>query len=622
MQRPARMSRTRVLKRVLAIDIAHYPKCGVARQWYRHNNQCALEQRAPNAGCRRNGRGETLAGLLSLGYIAWKRRADVVPHSHMITVPVLIVGGGPVGLSASILLSRLGVASRLVERHASTALHPKARNINMRTMEIFRQCGVEDAVRAAGLALERTGFLIWAESLAGREIERRVEKRSHPGGVLPSPAPHCLCAQDDLEPVLRRHAEALAPGALRFATELIGFEQDATGVTATIRDASGETQVRAQYLIAADGARSPVRRALNVPMHGVHQLYRSVNVLLNADLTPWVKDRPAAIYLVQQQALRATFMTINGVNRWGFLINLPPDASFDPYTPEHCATVVRTAVGVPHLEVEILGIDPWVAAAEVAERYRTGRVFLAGDAAHHMPPTGGFGLNTGVQDAHNLAWKLAAVLNGWAAPDLLDTYETERRPYGEFVTQQCLQTALSMGRGAQSADDSEAPAKLARPEFHNELGMIFGASYVSTAVIPDGTAPPVVANPVAEYVACARPGGRAPHAWLERAGRRVSTHDLIDMRFTLFAGQRGERWCDAARAVAGSRGVPLSAVTIGAGADIGDPEQQWMTAYGIAAEGAVLVRPDGHVAWRRPSGSADPKRDLESAFRAMLHGPA
>jgi putative polyketide hydroxylase len=213
----------------------------------------------------------------------------------MITVPVLIVGGGPVGLSASILLSRLGVASRLVERHAGTAFHPKARNINMRTMEIFRQCGVEDAVRAAGLPIERTRFLIWAESLAGREIERRVEKRSHPDGDLPSAAKHCLCAQDDLEPVLRRHAEALAPGTLAFATELIRFEQDATGVTATIRDAVGETQVRAQYLIAADGARSPVRQALEIPMHGVSQLYRSVNVLMNADLTPWVKDRPRSI---------------------------------------------------------------------------------------------------------------------------------------------------------------------------------------------------------------------------------------------------------------------------------------------------------------------------------------
>jgi hypothetical protein len=353
-------------------------------------------------------------------------------------------------------------------------------------------------------------------------------------------------------------------------------------------------------------------------MHGVPQLYRSVNLLLNVDLTPWVKDRPAAIYLIQQPDLRATIMTINGVNRWGFLINLPLDASFDPYTPERCAQVVRAAVGVPDLDVKILGIDPWVAAAEVAERYRAGRVFLAGDAAHHMPPTGGFGLNTGVQDAHNLAWKLAAVLNGWAGPGLLDTYEAERRPYGKFVTEQCLETAISMGRGPQPPGAASAPARLARPEFHNELGMIFGACYDSTAVIPDGTSLPPVANPVADYAPCARPGARAPHVRLARDGRRTSTHDLVDLRFTLLAGARGRQWRDAARSAAASLRVPLDALTVGPDADIEDPESQWMGASGMEADGAVLVRPDGHVAWRSPSAALDPAHTIDSSLRAIL----
>jgi putative polyketide hydroxylase len=540
----------------------------------------------------------------------------------MTTVPVLIVGAGPVGLSASILLSRLGIGSRLVERRKSTSIHPKARNINMRTMEIFRQCGVEDAVRAAGLPIERTRFLIWAESLAGREIERRIEQRSHPTGELPSAASHCLCAQDDLEAVLRRHAEALAPGTTAFGTELIRVEQDADGVTATVRDAAGERQLRAQYLIAADGARSPVRHALGIPMHGVHEVYRSVNVLLNADLTPWVKDRPAAIYIIQRENLRCTFMTINAVNRWGFLINLPLDASFEPYTRERCAEIVRLAAGSPDLAVEILGVDPWVAAAEVAERYRVGRVFLAGDAAHLMPPTGGFGLNTGVQDAHNLAWKLAAVLGGWAAPGLLDTYEAERRPYGEYITQQCLETAISMGRGPRPEGLAGVPQKLARPEFHNELGMIFGAAYASAAVVPDGTELPVVANPVADYVACARPGSRVPHMWLERDGRRISTHDLVEFRYTLFAGPEGAAWRDAANAAGAALGVPLSSHIVGNGGDVCDHEQRWMAQSGIEPEGAVLVRPDGHVAWRRRTSASDPRRELESALGLMLHRAA
>jgi len=538
----------------------------------------------------------------------------------MIEVPVLIVGGGPVGLTTSILLSRYGVASRVVERHPSTAFHPKARNINMRTMEVFRQCGVEDAVRAAGLAIERTVYLIWAESLAGREIERRVPRRSNTFGDAPSAVRHCLCAQDDLEPALRKYAEALAPGTIAFGTELTNFEQDASGVTATVRDADGEPQIRAQYMIAADGARSRVRPALGIPLHGMREVYRSINVLMSADLERWVKDRPAAIYLIQRPGLRCTFLTINGVNRWGFLINLPSDASFEPYTPEHCAEVVRTAAGVPELEVKILGIDPWVAAALVAERFSAGRVFIAGDAAHEMPPTGGFGLNTGVQDAHNLAWKLAAVLKGWARPELLDTYDTERRPWGQWVTDEALAHAYSMGRGPQHDTASGDSPALARPEFHSELGVIFGASYDSPAIIADGTERPVLENPVAQYIPTARPGARAPHVWLQTNGHRTATHDLIGMGFALFAGERGGPWRDAARAVSASLGVPMSAYTVGAEGDVGDPEGRWAAAYGVEKDGAVLVRPDGHVAWRERSGVSDPAREVERAMRAMSLG--
>jgi putative polyketide hydroxylase len=239
-------------------------------------------------------------------------------------VDVLIVGGGPVGLTASILLSNAGVTSLLVERHPGTALHPKARGINARTMEIYRQCGVERAIRAAGLAPERSRFIVWARSLAGEELERRVPARSRAEALTISPVPRCLCAQDDLEPVLRAYAEAQPPGIIEFGAELLAFAQDADGVTGTIRTREGETHVRARYLIAADGARSPVREALGIAMHGNAGIYRSINVLLNADLTRWVADRPAALYFIEQPGLKATFLTINGVNRWGFLINNLP----------------------------------------------------------------------------------------------------------------------------------------------------------------------------------------------------------------------------------------------------------------------------------------------------------
>jgi hypothetical protein len=375
-------------------------------------------------------------------------------------------------------------------------------------------------------------------------------------------------------------------------------------------------------MVAADGARSRVRPALGIPLHGMREVYRSINVLMSADLERWVKDRPAAIYLIQQPGLRCTFLTINGVNRWGFLINLPIDASFEPYNAERCAEVVRKAAGVPELEVKILGIDPWVAAALVADRFSAGRVFVAGDAAHEMPPTGGFGLNTGVQDAHNLAWKLAGVLKGWAKPELLDTYDTERRPWGQWVTDEALAHAYSMGRGPQHDIASGDSPALARPEFHSELGVIFGASYTSPAVIPDGSDAPEITNRVSQYVPTARPGARAPHVWLQTNGHRTSAHDLIGMGFTLFAGVRGAPWRDAARAVSASLGVPMNAYTVGARADLRDPEGNWAEAYGVQADGAVLVRPDGHVAWRQRSGVSDPRRELERALRAMCLGPA
>jgi len=228
--------------------------------------------------------------------------------------PILIAGGGPVGLTASILLSRLGVPSLLVERHPGTAVHPKARGINARTMEIFRQCGdgrrLEDDVRAAGVGPDKVRFIVWTESLAGRELERRVPARARADRPRISPVDGATCAQDDLEPVLRRHAESYAGATLRFSTELTALEPHADGVTAIL---SGGERVSARWVIAADGARGRVREALGIPLEGRPFLYRSINVLLRADLTPWVAHRPAALYFVEQPDLRATFLTINGV---------------------------------------------------------------------------------------------------------------------------------------------------------------------------------------------------------------------------------------------------------------------------------------------------------------------
>lgn len=533
----------------------------------------------------------------------------------MLNVPVLIVGGGPVGLTASILLSQLGVRSLLVERHPGTSIVPKARGINARTMELYRQSGVEPDIRAAGLPPQ--SLVVWTESLAGAEIERRVPGRAAPRNQGISPVLNCLCAQDDLEPVLRRFAEAQPLGELRFNVELMEFRQDETGVDARITDrvTGTETAVRAEYVIAADGNQSRIRRALGVRMEGRQAVYDSVNILFNADLRPWTEHRPAALYFVEQPDLRATFLTINLKDRWSFLLHSLKQYGFTPadFTPERCVALIRQAVGVDDLPVTILGVSAWVASAHVADRYRHARVFLAGDAAHEMPPTGGFGLNTGVQDVHNLAWKLAAVLHGQAGDSLLDTYDPERRPLGVIITKVSLDNCLSMGR-----TERQENAKLPRAEFLSEQGLIFGASYQSAAVVPDGTPPPFVEDPITQYAPSARPGRRAPHVWLERGGERISTIDLFGPRFVLLTGRLGQAWRAAAEALSDPTRPPLIACSIGGDGELADPEGTWRAAYEVDDDGAVLVRPDGQVAWRSISGSGEAQMVLAAAFDRIL----
>ncbi|WP_149538651.1 FAD-dependent monooxygenase [Siccirubricoccus phaeus] len=527
----------------------------------------------------------------------------------MLETPVLIVGGGPVGLTASLLLSRYGIRSLLVERHAGTARVPKARGINARTMEMYRQLGIEADIRAAGLSAQSTGLIVWTESLAGREIERRVPGRALARNLAMTPTTNCLCAQDDLEPVLRRHAEAEGTADIRFATELTALRPEADDVTATIadRESGATTEVRAKWLIAADGAQSPVRRQLGLSMIGEEKVYDSVNILFRADLSEWVKDRPAALYFVEQPTLRGTFLTINARDRWGFLIHSLSHYGFRPsdFTPELCVSLVRQAAGLPELPVEVLGTSAWEASATVAERYRVGRIFLAGDAAHEMPPTGGFGMNTGVQDALNLCWKLALVLRGEAGEGLLDSYDAERRPLAELTTRVSLANALSMGRTAR-----QNAAVLPRREFLNEQGLIFGVPYESGAVLPDGAPPVRPADPVTEYLPNARPGSRAPHVWLQRGEERVSTVDLLGNRFVLLAGRDGAAWAEAARA------LQIEAHVIGR--ELSDPDGAWHDVYGTHADGAVLVRPDGYVGWRSQGSAADAGSVLHDVLQRLL----
>jgi len=540
-----------------------------------------------------------------------------------IDIPALIVGGGPIGLCASILLSHHGVPSLLVERHTSTSNYPKARFVNARTMEIFRQYGLEQAVRASSLPPELSRHAIWARTLVGEELQRRTIVTVTPDlseGV--SPTFGCTTSQEVLEPVLLTCARQFNLGEVRFGCELVTFTRDSSGITAVILDrTSGDTmQVRAQYMIGADGVHSRVREVLGIPMVGPVGFGHMMNILFQADLSRRVAGRSINLCMIQHPDAPGVLLAIDGVDRWIFQAFYSPAAGqrAEDFTRERCMALVRTALGVPGIPVEVLRAAPWSPAAQVAARFREERVFLVGDAAHEMTPAGGFGMNTGILDAHNLAWKLAAVLRGWAGPALLETYEREREPVDRWITEQTLRNLASLQRVGTGAAGEDKSLQEGRQEFFHEQGMIFGANYASTAVVPDGTALPEVSNPVTDYVPTARPGSRAPHVWLEHGGERLSTLDLFDAGFVLLAAQAGAAWCQAAVEVAHARRVPLHAFTVGPQRDLVDPDGSWATTYEVEQEGAVLVRPDGYVTWRSRSGMTNPTQILKGVFDSVL----
>jgi putative polyketide hydroxylase len=531
-------------------------------------------------------------------------------------VPVLIVGGSLVGLSASLFLGRLGVGHLLVEKHAGTSHHPRGRGNNVRTMELFRAAGVEQEIREAASVLADNHGILQADTLAGLEQEW-LFKEIDPGGGLArfSPSGWCLCSQNDLEPVLLHRARELG-GELRFGTELVGFEQDADGVTAVLRDreSGAERTVRADYLIAADGPRSPVRERLGIGQTGPGDLFHNVSITFRAKrLADVVGDRRfIACYLTNPQGPGA-LLPVDNQEQWVFHAPWQPDRgeTLEDFTDERCVAHIRAAVGVPDLEVEITGKAPWHAAERVAERYGAGRVFLAGDSAHEMSPTGAFGSNTGIQDAHNLAWKLAAVLGGWAGPGLLDTYGEERQPVAR---------ATSARASARSAEHKH-PGYEAAPgtgRQSNVLAVALGYRYPVGAVVGTDPAGPAVPE---RFEAAGEPGSRAPHVWVRRAGVRLSTLDLFETAPTLLTGPDGAPWLAAAQRAAERLGIPLEAYRIGTDPEhelAPEPGTDWAAAYGTSAGGAVLVRPDGFVAWRAGGALPDPDAVLGEVLKSVL----
>jgi len=524
-------------------------------------------------------------------------------------VPVLIVGGSLVGMSTALLLGHHGVRALAVEHHRGTAIHPRAAQVSQRTMEIFRQVGLEPIVRErSGEQFVQDGAIMAVETLAGRELAYFIANLNE--GIRDvSPTERVFISQSLLEPLLESRAQGLG-ATLRFGTDMVAFEQDADGITATIRDrdTGREETVRAAYMVAADGAHSRVRETLGIGTTGRGTFSKSVTIYFRANVAPLLRGRNLSVIYVNHPELRgffrfekpfdSGFLAVNGLGDPDHPVT---DVTTD-LSEQRCLEWIRLALGDADIPVTVQNVMPWDAAADVAERLQDRRVFLAGDAAHVMPPNGGFGGNTGVQDAHNLAWKLAMVLRGEASGHLLRSYETERQPVGAFTTEQAYTRYVTRTAPYLGTDGLQPAA--------HDLAVELGYLYRSSAICDeDGPHGPLHEHP---HESGGRPGSRAPHVWMDVQGT-TSTLDLFGRRFVLLAGAGAGAWCEAAHAAGHRLGLDVAVRRLDE--TLGGPDGAVVSAYGLSPAGASLVRPDGFVGWR----SATAEADLDSSVAAIAH---
>ncbi len=508
--------------------------------------------------------------------------------------PVLIVGGSLVGLSAALFLAWRGVPAILIDKHRGSAVHPRATGFTERTLEYFRAVGIADQIpqAAPGTRLRR----VRADSLAGLW---HAESAWTPGQTAErtgtaSPCTGAAIAQDKLEPILR--AAAHGHGAdLRTGVEMLAFAQDAAGVTVQVRprDSAAPYAIRADYLIAADGAGSSIRTALGIPRRGAGHLRTLRSVLFRCPEAETYLARGVQQFQIEQPGFKG-FLTTYGDGRWVVMFD---DDREHSEAELHAA--VRAALG-RDMAFEVLATGRWELAGLIAERYSQGRIFLAGDAAHQLPPTrGGFGANTGIDDVYNLAWKLARVVDGRSPPCLLDTYHDERQPIGWLRHQQ----TFARPDYAASVDAALARELATEPLYGNEA-MELGQLLRSRAVIGAGPALPPAAHPD-DWAG--QPGTRAPHLWVRAGTQTLSTLDMFTRDLVLIT--QDHRWVAAAREVVAQPGMAMEIVHVGIDIVI-EPEQAFNQRFGHGADGACLVRPDGIVAWRAPAMVDDPKACL------------
>ena len=572
-----------------------------------------------------------------------------------ITTDVLVVGAGPAGLTAACLLARLGVEALTLTKYG-TANAPRAHITNQRAVEILRDLGIEKRVQARALPHHLMGKQVFATSFAGRELSRMMTWGTGDERIgeyrAASPCQMCNIAQHILEPIMLERAVELGAD-IRRNHEVLSVEQDDEHVTARVRprDGSPEFEVVARYAIGCDGARTVVGRDGGFEFEGEAGKGNAVTVWIEADLSRYTAHRSGALFVTVtpgSEDLVSIWTCIEPWNEWSTIF-LRPGLEPNDLDESVVTESVRAAIGDDDVEFSVKHVSPWEFNHVVAARYRRGRLFIAGDAAHRHPPANGLGSNTSMQDTYNLAWKLALVVRGLAADGLLDSYDAERQPVGRQIVDRANQSVDEMVgwfaalglRPEMTPDEAEARlAELYGPDGEeqradllaaldvtnaqfNAHGVELGQRYRSRAVVPDGSPPSEPArDPVLHYEPSTVPGSPLPHAWLAIGDRDVSTLDLCAYdRFTLVTGAGGQPWLDAAAKVAAALGVEIAAVQASLGLVVNDVYGDWGRRRGVGDRGCVLVRPDRIVAWRVPGPVDDPEAALRAAMSRILgHG--
>ncbi|WP_367888362.1 FAD-dependent oxidoreductase [Bacillus wiedmannii] len=531
-------------------------------------------------------------------------------------VPVLIVGGGLSGLASALFLAKHNIDYLLIERHLSTAIHPKAGGITFRTMELFRELGLEQRIRSAGKALENCRGRIAVHTIAEASKEALAKMRATQYGndekLLQkveeiSPSKQTACYQIILEEMMLQEAKTLG-GELSFYHQLVSYEQNEHEVIATIRNRETEEEsiIHCDYVIAADGAKSKIREQLGISTEGrgtIGGYY--MNIYFEADLSEFIQGDAFGFSMVLHPEVLGALIPVDNARRWIYHVSYDPLKGEGPedFTIERCKQIIQTAIGSTNVKSEIVSVLPWEATESTATKFQDNRIFLVGDSAHIMPPTGGFGSNTGIQDAHNLAWKLAAVIKGKAQPKLLETYHEERYPVAKLTTDYASSLLF------RAANREEGNLNIM-----DGLAVTVGYQYSSEAIIDDLVTP----HRMDIVQLNGRPGTRAPHFLGMYEGQKVSILDLFGNDFVLLTGVENASWAEPTHTVSAKLGVNIKVYRVGLSGDFIAQEDIFSKLYGIENDGVVLIRPDGFIGWRSVKEVVNPDVVLGEVMGNLL----